>query len=129
VGHRAGVLKPFTTAQAADVGLTEARLRTAAVRREHHGVYVESFLEPSVDLSLHAAQLVLPDDASWMGCLHCTRSAWVWATRGPCGSSALIRTRFDVQGSGSDALDCSRPLLPTHRAWRLLRRSSRLLKS
>jgi hypothetical protein len=63
VGHRAGVLKPFTTAQAADVGLTEARLRTAAVRREHHGVYVESFLEPSVDLSLHAAQLVLPDDA------------------------------------------------------------------
>jgi hypothetical protein len=57
------VLEPFTTAQATDVGLTQAALRTPVVRREHHGVYVESFLEPSVETSVAAARLVLPDDA------------------------------------------------------------------
>lgn len=54
---------PFTTAGAADVGLTPGALRGAAVRREHHGVYVEAFVEPSVEGSVAAARLVLPTDA------------------------------------------------------------------
>lgn len=58
MGHRARVFEPFTTAQAARIGLTEAALRGPAVRREHHGVYVE----PDVDTSVAAARLVLPAD-------------------------------------------------------------------
>lgn len=54
---------PFTTAQAAAAGLSEAALRTRALRREHHGVYVEARLEPSVAVSVAAARLVLPTDA------------------------------------------------------------------
>lgn len=63
MGHGALVLEPFTTARATDVGLTAATLRGGAVRREHRGVYVESFLEPSVETSVAAARLVLPRDA------------------------------------------------------------------
>lgn len=54
---------PFTTAQAAAAGLSEAALRTRAVRREHHGVYVDARLEPGLALSVAAARLVLPADA------------------------------------------------------------------
>lgn len=54
---------PFTTAQAAADGLSEAVLRSRAVRREHHGVYVDARLEPSIELSAAAARLVLPTDA------------------------------------------------------------------
>lgn len=57
------MFRPFTTAQAPEVGLTPDTLRTSRVRREHHGVYVESFLEPDLDLGVAAARLVLPDDA------------------------------------------------------------------
>jgi hypothetical protein len=63
VGHGARVLEPFTTVGATDVGLTAAGLRGPAVRREHHGVYVESFVEPGVGTSIAAARLVLPGDA------------------------------------------------------------------
>ncbi len=63
MGQGAQVLEPFTTAQAAGIGFTEAALRGRAVRREHHGVYVEAFLEPSVETSIVAARLVLPTDA------------------------------------------------------------------
>ena len=54
---------PFTTAQAAADGLSEAALRTRAVRREHHGVYVDARQAPRVELSVAAARLVLPADA------------------------------------------------------------------
>ena len=57
------MLGPFTTTQAATDGLSEAALRSRAVRREHHGVYVDARLEPSVGLSVAAARLVLPKDA------------------------------------------------------------------
>lgn len=56
------MFRPFTTAQASEVGMTPDTLRTSRVRREHHGVYVESFLEPDLDLSVAAARLVLPED-------------------------------------------------------------------
>jgi len=57
------MVDPFTTARAVDVGLSEAALRGGAVRREHHGVYVESFVEPGPETSAAAARLVLPSDA------------------------------------------------------------------
>ena len=56
------VFRPFTTAQAHEVGLTPDTLRTGRARREHQGVYVESFLEPDLALSVAAARLVLPGD-------------------------------------------------------------------
>lgn len=56
------MFRPFTTAQAAEVGLTPDTIRGTATRREHHGVYVEAFLEPDADLSVAAARLVLPED-------------------------------------------------------------------
>ena len=57
------MFRPFTTAQASAVGLTPDTLRTTRVRREHHGVYVESFLDADPGLSVAAARLVLPRDA------------------------------------------------------------------
>lgn len=57
------MIDPFTAASAADLGLTAAALRGPAVRREHHGVYVEAFVEPGVEVSVAAARLVLPEDA------------------------------------------------------------------
>ncbi|WP_204912214.1 hypothetical protein [Microlunatus spumicola] len=57
------MLEPFTTAQARDAGLTPAGLRGPAVRREHHGAYVEAFIEPDLAVSIAAARLVLPADA------------------------------------------------------------------
>lgn len=63
MGKGAWVHGPFTSTQAAAAGLTEAALRTRAVRREHHGVYVGASLAPSLELSVAAARLVLPVDA------------------------------------------------------------------
>ena len=57
------MFEPFRTSRASDVGLSPAALRTATVRRLHHGVYAESFLEPGVELDVAAARLVLPADA------------------------------------------------------------------
>lgn len=57
------MFQPFRTAQAREVGLTPDTLRSSRTRREHHGVYVESCLEPDLALSVAAARLVLPADA------------------------------------------------------------------
>ena len=57
------MFRPFTTAQAREVGLTPDTVRTRRVRRVHQGVYVESFLEPGLELDVAAARLVLPTDA------------------------------------------------------------------
>ena len=56
------MFRPFTTAQAAEVGLTPDTIRSGRTRRVHHGVYVESFLEADPALDVAAARLVLPRD-------------------------------------------------------------------
>lgn len=103
MGQGARVRGPFTAAQAAADGLSEAALRSRALRCEHHGVYVDARLDPSLALSVAAARLVLPADAVLTACLRCTRGASTSAILGRCGSPARTATRSDGPVSGSDA--------------------------
>ncbi len=53
---------PFTRSQVSGAGLTPWDLRGPQVRREHHGVYTEAYVEPDPATSVAAARLVLPGD-------------------------------------------------------------------
>ena len=63
MGQRGQVPTPFTRSQVSTTGLRTWDLRGPEVRREHHGVYAEAYLEPDAATSIAAARLVLPGDA------------------------------------------------------------------
>ncbi|WP_229054047.1 DUF559 domain-containing protein [Aeromicrobium sp. Leaf350] len=55
--------RPFTVAQAAELGLTRKQLRSRRFRRLLRGVYISADVEPTFALWIQAALLVLPGDA------------------------------------------------------------------
>ncbi len=79
---------PYTSAQAAGLGVTRAQLRAMVangeVRRLMRGVYAPASLVPTVDLRVHAAALVVPShcvvvdrSAAWLHGVDCWPAGWL----------------------------------------------------
>lgn len=80
-------MRPFTTAQAADQGLTKRQLQSSKWRQVVRGVWVAADVPDSRELRLLALGLVLPQRAVVWG----PTAAWAW------GASVLADDDLDVR--------------------------------